>query len=121
MKFESRRSKVNTGDLRTPVVFYIYKPSEGPMPGEKEISVAYECYARVDEVFKRDFEQAKANNTMNDVTLTIRDPLEEFYPENKHYLSINSRGYIGKRFNIKKVQPDTKNFGFLTVIASVIT
>lgn len=121
MKFESRRSKINTGDLRTPVVFYIYKPNSGPMPGEQQKEIAYECFAKVDEVFKRDLERAKANNTLNDITLTIRDPLETFFPENKHYIAINQRGYIGKRFNIKKVQPDTKNFGFLTVIASVVT
>lgn len=118
MKFESNRSKINTGELRTPVVFFVYQPKEGPLPGEDVASTVYECFARVDEVFKRDFEIAKENGTMNDVTITIRDPLETFLPENKHYLTINARGYIGKHFNIKKVQPDTKNFGYLTIIAS---
>lgn len=119
MKFESNRSKINTGELRTPVTFYVYRPVPGPMPGEVEAYAIYECFSRIDEVFKRDLESAKANNTLNDVTITIRDPLETFMPENKHYIAINARGYIGKRFNIKKVQPDSKNFGFLTIIASV--
>lgn len=121
MKFESNRSKINSGELRTPATFYIYGPAPGPYPGEDEIQIAYECFVRVDEVFKSQLEQAKANNTLNDVTLTMRDPLETFMPEEKHYVAINHRGYIGKKFDVKKVQPDSKNFGYLTVIASAVT
>lgn len=120
IKFQHRGSKVNSGDLRTPISFYQYAPSSGPEPGEAETRILYECFGEVQKVWMRDLEQAKANGTLEDITVRIRDPYESFTPENKQYLGINDRNYFNKRYNIKSVQPDTKDVGFIVVIAGLV-
>lgn len=119
MKFESNRSKINSGELRVPATFYVYRPLEGTQPGEEVKHILFKCFVRVDEIYKSQLEQAKANETLHDVTVTMRDPLETYIPDEKHRFELDMRGYKGKHFNIKRVQPDSKNFGYLTIIASV--
>lgn len=111
---------MNTGDLRTPVSFYEYAPNDGPEPGEQEKHVLFECFAEVQKVWLRDLEQAKANGTLEDITVRIRDPYGSFTPDNKHYIGVNDRNHFGKRYNIKSVQPDSRNNGFLIVIAGLV-
>src|SRR5699024_5040565 len=79
-KNEYRKRKVHSGELRTPVIFYEYQPVEGPYPDQEERKEMYSCWAKVESVWLRDLEQAKQNGTESDVTLTIRDPLQEFIP-----------------------------------------
>ncbi|MGH2319393.1 phage head-tail adapter protein [Planococcus sp. SE5232] len=120
IKFEHRGSKVNSGDLRTPVSFYEVAPNDGPEAGESVTRVLYECFAEIVKVWRSDMEQAKANNTLEDITVKIRDPYESFTPDNKHYIGINDRNYFGKEYHIKSVQPDTQNVGFILVIAGLV-
>ncbi len=119
--FRYKPPRVNTGDLRTPVSFYAPKPNDGPEPGESVDSILYEAMAMVDTVWMKDIEVAKANGTLSDVTLTIRDPKATFVPTNKHYLSIDAEGFREKRYNVKHVQPDLQNRQFIKVVASVVT
>lgn len=121
IKFEYKKPRVNTGDLRTPVTFYEFAPSEGPEPGESEQSILFEAWARIDKVWLRDLEQAKANNTLEDITITIRDPQEDFFPTNKHYIGINDRNFFGKRYQIKTVQPDFQDTSFITIVAGLVS
>lgn len=118
--FKYRGSRINSGDLRTPISFYEYAPSEGPEAGEEETRIAYECFAEVQKVWMRDLEQAKANGTLEDVTIRMRDPYETFTPQNNQYIGINDRNFFDKRYNIKSVQPDVKNNGFIVVIAGLV-
>lgn len=111
--------RVKTGDLRVPVIFYEYAPNEGPEPGEKVKRILYKCFAKVDNVWMKDLEQAKSNGTIEDITLTIRDPLEDYIPTNKHYLSVDARGYRDKHFNIKTDFPDPQNNAFIKIVAGV--
>lgn len=121
VKFTSRIKSINSGDLRTPVTFFQFAPKPGPDPGEMQKRALYSCFAEVQKVWMRDLEQAKANNTLNDITVRIRDPLDDYTPSNKHHLSVEHRGYEGQQFNIKSVQPDTKNAGFLVIVAGAVT
>lgn len=121
IKFEHRGNKVNSGDLRTPITFYEFAPNQGPEPGESEKRVLYESWARIDKVWMRDLEQAKANGTLEDITVTIRDPGSSFTPMSGYYIGVNDRNFFGKRYNIKSVQPDMKNIGFIVVIAGLVT
>ena len=120
IKFEHRGSKVNSGDLRTPVSFYEVSPKEGPEAGEEVSRILYECFAEIVNVWRSDMEQAKANNTLEDITVKIRDPYETFTPDNKQYIGVNHRNYFGKEYQIKSVQPDTQNIGFILVIAGLV-
>ncbi|GIP63363.1 hypothetical protein J32TS6_19180 [Virgibacillus pantothenticus] len=118
--FKYKPPQVNTGDLRTPVTFYEYAPNPGPEPGEQEKKVLYECMAKVDEVWLKDLELAKSNGTLSDVTLTIRDPLQDYIPSDKNYISIDADEYRHNRYNVKHVQPDLQNKKFITVIGRLV-
>lgn len=119
--FSYKPPRVGTGELRTPVTFFEYAPNNGPEPGEVETRELYKAWAKVDSVWLKDLETAKANGTLSDLTITIRDPQGDYYPTNKHYLSVDAREYQGKRYNIKSVQPDLQNRDFLTIVAEVTT
>lgn len=119
MKIEYERPRISSGDLRTLVRFFEYQPSLGPEPGEEQKAILHECFARIDEVWSRDLEQAKANNTLSDLTITIRDTHGEFVPSNKHRVEIDLLPYKGHHYNIKDVQPDAQNRDFIKVIAEV--
>lgn len=121
IKFEYKKPRAKTGDLRTPVTFYEYAPSEGPEPGEEEKNILFTAWAKIDEVWLKDLELAKSNGTLTDITLTIRDPQADYIPDGNHYLSIDSPAYQGKRYNIKHVQPDLQDQRFITVVAGLTT
>lgn len=119
IKFEYKKPRVNTGELRTPVTFYEFAENEGPEPGESEKRILYSTWAKVDEVWQRDLEQAKANGTIDDVTITIRDPLADYIPNNHHYFSVDALEFQGKRYNITKVLSDMQDRRFIKVIGEV--
>ncbi|MEK5524139.1 phage head completion protein [Heyndrickxia sp. FSL W8-0423] len=117
--FKYKPPRVNSGDLRTPVTFYEFAPNEGPEPGEVEKKVLYEAWAKIDSVWMKDLETAKANGTLTDLTITIRDPQMDYIPTNKHYLSIDHPLYKNHRYNVKGVQPDLQNKDFIRIIAEL--
>ncbi|KHE73157.1 head-tail adaptor protein [Halobacillus sp. BBL2006] len=120
-EFKYKPPRVHSGELRTPVAFYKFVPKEGPEPGQQEKETIYQCWAKIDEVWMRDLEQAKANGTLSDITIVIRDPHEDFTPSNKHFISIDARGYEGQRYNVKSVQPNLQDPRFMNVIAEVVS
>lgn len=117
--FKYKPPRVNTGDLRTPITFYEYVANEGPEPGESEKKILYQPWAKIDNVWLKDLEIAKANGTLSDITITIRDPQADYIPNNKHYLSIDAPEYRDKRYNVKNVQPDLQNKEFITILAGL--
>ena len=117
--FKYKPPHVNTGDLRVPVTFFEYVPNTGPEPGEKPKKVLFECLAKVDNVWMKDLEQAKTNGTIEDITITIRDPLDDYIPTNKHYIEIDARGYRGKHFNVKADFPDPQNNAFIKIVGGL--
>ncbi|MGP4074124.1 phage head completion protein [Piscibacillus sp. B03] len=118
-RFEYKPPRVHSGELRTPVIFYKYVPKEGPEPGQEKKKVLFSTWAKIDKVWLRDLEQAKANGTLSDITITIRDPQAEYIPTNKHYVEIDAPEYKGKHYNIKDAQPDLQEKSFINVIASL--
>lgn len=113
--FKYQPPRVGNGDLRTPITFFEYMPNEGPEPGEKEKRVLYTAWAKIDQVWLKDLEQAKANKTLSDVTITIRNPLGTYIPTNHHYISIQARGFEPYRYNVEHVQYDSKG-QFMTIV-----
>jgi len=119
-KFEYEHPRVHSGDLRTPVKFFEYRPKkDSPYPDEYEHAFLFECMAKVDRVWLKDLETAKANNTVSDVTITIRDTHGEYIPTNKHYLKIETKEYEDFVYNITSTQPDLQNRDFVTIIGSL--
>lgn len=86
---------------------------------ESEREVLHQAMAKVDHVWLKDIEMAKSNGTLSDITITIRDPLEDYIPSNKHVLSIDDTRYQDKRYNIKHVQPDLQNKNFIKIVAGL--
>lgn len=118
--FKYRPPRVHTGELRTPVIFYEYQPNPGPEPGEQEKRILFRCFGSIEKVWMRDLEQAKANGTLTDITISIRDPQADYIPTNKHYVEIDMAEYRGKRFGIKDARPDPQNHRFIRIIAGVV-
>lgn len=118
--FKYKPPRVNTGDLRTPVTFYEYAPNNGPEPGEEEKKTLFNAWAKIDEVWTKDIEQAKQNDTVSDLTITIRDPFPDYNPNNKHYISIDHPLYRNDRYNIKYVQADFRSKHFIKIIARLV-
>ncbi|MDX8288838.1 phage head-tail adapter protein [Metabacillus indicus] len=118
-EFKYKAPRVNAGDLRTPVIFYGYKPNEGPMPGETEDRIIFNAWAKIDQVWMKDLELAKSNGTLSDVTITIRDPQGEVNLSNLHYLEIDAPEYEKKRYNIKQVQPNMQDKRFIDIVAGL--
>lgn len=120
IEFKYRKTRVNNGDLRTPVIFYEYRPKkDSPYPDEMEYEKIYECWTKVDTVWLKDLETAKVNNTISDVTLTIRDTQGEYIPTNKHFLKIDTIEYKDFVYNIDSIQPDLQNRDFITIVAKL--
>ena len=115
-----KRKRVRVSDLRTRVTFYEYRPKkDSPYPDEMEYAKLYACWAKVDTVWLKDLETAKQNNTVSDITLTIRDPRSSYLPTNKHFLKIDTIEYKDFVYNITSSQPDLQNRDFVTIVASL--
>ncbi|WP_299090349.1 head-tail adaptor protein [uncultured Metabacillus sp.] len=115
--FEYKPPRVGTGDLRTLVTFFEYAPNEGPLPGESEKRTLFVAWAKIDRVWLKDLELAKANGTLSDVTITIRDPQSDYRPTNLHYLEIDDPDYKDRVYNIKTAQPNLQNRQFIDIVA----
>lgn len=119
-----KEPRVHTGELRTPVTFYQYQANDGPEPGEEEKKTLYKSWAKIDEVWMRDLEIAKQNGTESDLTITIRDPLDDYRANHKHYISVDAPEYKKSngdfmKYNIKQVYPDLQDRQFLKIVAGL--
>lgn len=119
MRRPYKRPKTDSGDLRTPVIFYEFQPNDGPEPGEVEKTVLYRAWARIDDVWMKDVELAKSTGTLSDLTITIRDTQGDYIPQNDHYVSIDAPEYADKRYNIKHILTDLQNKQFTRIVAGV--
>jgi Phage head-tail joining protein len=108
--------RISSGELRTPVIFYELTPYDGPEPGVKAETVLFTTWAKVDHVWLRDLEQAKANKTLSDVTIAIRHPAGEYFPTNRHHFRIEAPGYADLKYNVEHVQNDFPNTSFMTIV-----
>lgn len=128
MKPQFKPNDIGSGDLRTPVTFYEYRPHKGPEPGEAEKQPLYNCFAEVYSASSKDIEilnsgretqQLKVINTKNAVSINIRDSFGEYYPDTKHYAELDDYRFKGIRFNVMDVQPKKNNM--IKVLLAVIT
>lgn len=119
-KNEYRKRQAHAGELRTPVIFYDYRPDKNsPYPDEKEYSKEYECWGKIDRVWMKDMQEAKMHGNESDLTITIRDPLQEFIPNNNHFVKIETFDYKDLVYNVTSTQPDLQHRDFIKVIAEL--
>lgn len=106
-------------DLDTRIQILGLQPNDGPEAGEEVFGVVYECWAGVVNVRMIDREQAKANNTLEDLNIFIRDPRGDFSPNNKQAITILDTQYENKTYNIKSVQPNLADRRFIDIVAGL--
>ncbi len=119
-KNEYKAPRLRSGDLRISVIFYEYEEKTGPMPGQQEKKILFECLAKVDSVWLKDMERAKQNGTLSEVTVIIRDPIGSYVPTNKHFVKIKDPLYP-EPYNIKHVQPDVQDRSFINIVGKLAT
>lgn len=111
--------RIRISDLSTRIIFYEYRPAKGPTPKENEYKEVYSCWGKVDTVWLKDMERAKTNGTLSDITLTIRDPLREFIPTNKHFIKIDTFDFKDFVYNVESTQPNLQNRGFISIVGKL--
>ena len=121
IKFHYKPPKVQTGDLRTPVKFFEYTPSNGPDPGEEEKLLLHECFAEVYNPSMKDLEKLKTVNTKHAVTINIRDSKGEYVPDNKHLVELSDYRYKNIMWEVLDVRYDVQENSFITLLLGVTT
>lgn len=119
--FQYKAPATNTGDLRTPIVFYKYAPVDSPEPGESKKDILHKCYAEAYNPSMKDLEILKTKETKEAVTIRIRDTFGEYIPTNKHFAEIEDYRYKDKVFNVVEVAPDLKDNRFIKIILGCYT
>lgn len=114
--FEHRKPDTSSGKLRTPITFYLYKPTSGPEPGEEIKNVLHECLCEIYNPSMKDLTIMETTGTKEAVTVRIRDTKGEYLPTNKHVAEINDYRYEGKVFKAIDVRPDLTDNRFITIL-----
>lgn len=112
--------KVQSGSLRTPVVFFTLTPSNGPEQGESVKTIVHECFAEIYNPSMKDMEKLKTVDTKQAVTINIRDTKGEYSPTNKEFVEIQDYRYKDVTWNIVEVRPDFENNAFITLLLGVL-
>ena len=100
---QQRRQMVTGGEMRTPVTFYVAKPSDDFMPGESVSEVYYKCFANVYPPSQKDMDMTDNKASITMVT---------WFPMGKEiiddmYFEIDLPRYRCKHFNIVQIEDDT--------------
>lgn len=120
IEFNYKPKKISTGDLRTPVLFFEYKPKDGPDPGEVEKALLHECHAEIYSPSMKDLEILKSKETKQALTINIRDSKGQYVPTNKHFVEINDYRYKGIVWNVVDVVYDMQDNSFIKLILGAI-
>ena len=117
MKKTFKKQQTGIGELRTPVFFY--KVSNfGPRPTDKGMEeLLFTCYAEVYNPSMKDLEILRTIEVKSGVTIKIRDPLLDYFPENTHLVRIEDRRYKDVLWQIIDIRPD---FDFITLTLGVV-
>ena len=117
-----KQKKTGSGELRTPVSFYAYKPNNGPDPGEDELEKIFQCFCEVYASSSKDLAIIASKNiaTSNTATVRIRDSFGEFYPVTENYAELHDYRFKDIRWNVVDVRPDLVENDFITVVLAVI-
>lgn len=120
IKFKYEPPKVQSGYLKTPVVFFEYSPNDGPEQGESVKEELHSCFAEVYNPSMKDTEKLKTVNTKQAITINIRDTKGEYVPTNKDFVEIKDYRYKDITWNIVEVRPDFEKNAFITLLLGVL-
>lgn len=115
-KTSYKRPKIVSGDLRTPVTFFEYKPSSSPDPSEVVERQLYACTCLAYNPSLKDIEILGAYGDKESITIKIRDPYTSYVASNKHKVKIDDYRYANKVWDIINISYDLENNDFVKII-----
>ena len=118
-KASYQRPKIVAGDLRTPVTFFEFNPTNGPDPSDEEKSELYKCTCLAYNPSMKDREILDATGTKEAITIKIRDPYTDYAASNKHKAVLDDYRYKNKVWDVIDVVPDLENNDFVKIILGV--
>lgn len=121
IKFKYEPPKVQSGSLRTPVVFFEFAPDDGPDPSESAKKELHNCFAEIYSPSMKDIEKLKAVDTKQAITINIRDTKGEYNPTNKDFVEIKDYRYRDVVWNIIEVRNDLTDNAFITILLGVMS
>lgn len=123
MSFQSNRPNYSykkpsstNGELRTPVSFYTAQVEEGVYGRDKSFEKVFYSFAKAYSPSFKDIEISTSKEMVAKLTLKIRDPLDDYYPESSHFVEVHDRRLEGRKWQIIDVRPDFDNRDFLVVV-----
>lgn len=113
--FESRKTKLTQGKLRTPVNFYSAHLAPGVDGRDEAYEKVYQTYAHVYNPSMKDLEIGRGRETKVSLTIQIRDPLDDYQPLNEHFVEVQHRRFKGK-WGIVDIRPDFENQEYIIIV-----
>ena len=114
--YRYKKPESQNGDLRTPFTFYTSKVEEGVDGRDVSYKKAFYTMGQVYSPSFKDIEIATGKAMKAKMTLKIRDPLDDYQPDNRHFVEVEDLRLKGKKWQIIDVRPDYDNRDFLKVI-----
>lgn len=114
--YRYKKPEAQNGDLRTPLTFYTSKVEEGVDGRDVSYKKAFCTMGQVYSPSFKDIEIATGKALKAKMTLKIRDPLDDYQPDNRHFVEVEDLRLKGKKWQIIDVRPDYDNRDFLIVI-----
>nr|DAF02790.1 MAG TPA: head closure knob [Caudoviricetes sp.] len=114
--YRYKKPEAQNGDLRTPLTFYTSKVEEGVDGRDVSYKKAFSTMGQVYSPSFKDIEIATGKAMKAKMTLKIRDPLDDYQPDNRHFVEVEDLRLKGKKWQIIDVRPDYDNRDFLIVI-----
>lgn len=114
--YRYKKPEAQNGDLRTPLTFYTSKVKEGADGRDVSYKKAFYTMGQVYSPSFKDIEIATGKSLKAKMTLKIRDPLDDYQPDNRHFVEVEDLRLKGKKWQIIDVRPDYNNRDFLIVI-----
>ena len=114
--YRYKKPESQNGDLRTPLTFYTSKVEEGVDGRDVSYKKAFSTMGQVYSPSFKDIEIATGKALKAKMTLKIRDPLDDYQPDNRHFVEVEDLRLKGKKWQIIDVRPDYDNRDFLIVI-----
>lgn len=114
--FRYKTPEAGNGDLRTPVTFYTSKVAEGVDGRDRSFEKVFYTMGQVYSPSMKDMDIATGRSMKAKMTVKIRDPLESYQPDNRHFVAVEDRRLLGKKWQVIDVRPDYDNRDFLIII-----
>ena len=110
------KHETSNGDLRTPVVFFSATVDDGLDGRDMAFKKVFSTFAEVYNPSMKDLEISKSKGVKASLTLTIRDPLTAYVPDNRHFVEILDHRYAGQKWEILDIRPRIDERLFLTIV-----